>query len=309
MEMQLKEARRCFSRIGFVYVVYMIVSTLSQWLAALILTQTGLAERMDWNLYMLIAMLSMYPAAVPLAALMMRWVPAKGRAVRMRWSIGKLGAFFLFSLGVLEAGNLFGSFLMALAGLIKGEPIINEIQELIISMDPWIIFISAVIAAPVMEELVFRKFLLDRIGGYGCWTAMVVSGLIFGIAHGNFYQFFYAFGLGMIFAYVYLHTGKIIYTIVFHMLINFMGSIVPVSLIKAAEFNPAVGGLLAIGNLMLIFGYMICSVVLGVCCWRDLSFYPGPLGLTPSQKIRAIWLNAGMILFLLGGAYLFVRSL
>ena len=44
MEMQLKEARRCFSRIGFVYVVYMIVSTLSQWLAALILTQTGLAE-------------------------------------------------------------------------------------------------------------------------------------------------------------------------------------------------------------------------------------------------------------------------
>ena len=121
---------------------------------------------------------------------------------------------------------------MTAVGVLKEEPIANDVQEMILSMEPWLILVVAVIIAPIMEELVFRKFLLDRIAGFGHWTAMTVSGVIFGIAHGNFYQFFYAFGLGMIFAYMYLHTGKISYTISFHILINFCGSILPIGLLE-----------------------------------------------------------------------------
>lgn len=304
-----RETRRCFSRIGFVYVIFLAVSAGSQWLAALVLAWTGLVWELNENLYMLISMLAMYPVAVPLTALMMKWVPGTGYPGTERWGIGKLAGFFVFSMGVLYAGNIIGTVLMGLAGLIKGEPIINDMQELVMSMETWTVLVTAVITAPIMEELVFRKFLLDRIAGYGHWTAMMVSGVIFGIAHGNFYQFFYAFGLGLIFAYVYLHTGKLRYTIGFHMLINFWGSVLPMGLLKVIESSGIIGSFLAMGNVMIMFGFMICAVVLLICCWRDLSFDRGLVVLSSGKKVRATWLNIGMGLFLLWGALNFALSL
>lgn len=301
--------RRCFSRVGIVYLVFLMVSIASQWLALVILETTGLADGMGWNLYMVVSMFSMYPVAVPLTGLLVKWAPSVGQTGRERWGAGKLAGFFVFSMGVLYAGNMVGLALTGVAGLIKGEPIANDMQELITSMSPEAIILSAVIVAPVMEELVFRKFLLDRIAGYGHWTAMAVSAVIFGIAHGNFYQFFYAFGLGLIFAYIYLHTGKIGYTIAFHMIINFWGSILPMGLLKIAEINGVLGGILAIGNMMMMFGFMICALVLFLCCRRDLYFEKGLVGLPAGKKNRAVWLNGGMVLFLLCGAVTLARSL
>lgn len=303
------DIRRCFSRTGLVYVIFLMVSMASQWLAVIILEHTGLAEDMSWNLYMLIAMFSMYPAAVPLTGLLARWVPSAGGTGHERWGIGKLAGFFVFSMGILYAGNIAGVVLMGVAGIIKGETIVNDMQEVIMSMNPGAIILSAVIVAPIMEELVFRKFLLDRIAGYGHWTAMVVSGVIFGVAHGNFYQFFYAFGLGMVFAYIYLRTGRVGYTTGFHMLINFWGSILPMGLLKIAEINAVMGGILAMGNMMMMLGFMICALVLFCCCRRDLQFDRGIQGLSAGKKSRAVWINIGMVLFLLWGAVTFARSL
>lgn len=308
-KIKMREIRKNFSKIGLIYVVFVGVSNLSQWLTVLVLMRTGLIDKISNNIYMLIGILGMYPLAVPLLALMMKWVPCRGQTDRERWNLGKLGAFFIFSLGVLEVGNLLGTVLMAVAGLIKGEPIVNEVNELVLAMEPWTILVSAVIIAPIIEELVFRKFLLDRIAGYGHWTGMMVSGVIFGIVHGNFYQFFYAFGLGMIFAYIYLHTGRIGYTIGFHMLINFIGSMIPLGLLKVIERNAVIGSFMTLCNLMLMLGFIICAVVLLVCCYRDLTFRPAVDGLTFGKRMRAVWLNVGMILFLLCGGGLFVLSL
>lgn len=305
----IKDTRRCFSRIGLVYLVFLAVSVLSQIGIAAFLRRTGLDGRLGYNRTLLITMLSMYPLAVPLTGLLMRWVPARGKVGQEHWGAGALCATFVVSMGVLYAGNIAGAVLMAAAGLIKGEPIVNDMQELIMSMEPWTITLSAVIAAPVMEELVFRKFLLDRIAGFGHWTAIVISGLVFGIAHGNFYQFFYAFGLGMIFAYVYLHTGKILYTIGFHMAINFWGSILPLGLLWVLEKNAVIGAFLSIANMMTMFGFMICGVILLAVCRRDLFFCPADDGVSGGKKRTAVWLNFGMILFFICGAFLFYTSL
>lgn len=306
---RMGEIRKTFSKIGFIYVIFVGVSYLSQWLTVMFLVWTGLTDIIGRNGYLLMNILGMYPLAVPLAVLLIRRVPPCGQPDKERWGIGKLGGFFVFSLGVLEAGNLVGTLLMTVAGIIKGEPIANGLNELILSMNPWTILVSAVIIAPIIEELVFRKILLDRIAGYGHWTAMTVSGVIFGIVHGNFYQFFYAFGLGMIFAYIYLHTGKIIYTIGFHMMINFIGSMIPLGLLKVIEFNAIIGGFLTLCNLMLMLGFVICAVVLFLCCRGGLVFCPAMDGLTTGKRMKAVWLNIGMILFLLCGAGLFAWSL
>ena len=48
---------------------------------------------------------------------------------------------------------------------------------------------------------------------------------MFGLFHLNLFQFFYAFGLGLMFGYVYMRTSQLRYSIVMHMIINFNGSV------------------------------------------------------------------------------------
>lgn len=304
----LKWTRRCFSRVGLVYVAYLAMVNLSQVAVMMLLLITGIADYMDPELYMLVSILSMYPLAVPLTALFIKWVPKRGQAGRESWGFGKLCGFFVVAMGILYMGNIIGNILMTLAGMIKGEPILNELDTLVMSMEPWTILVAVVIVAPIIEELVFRKFLLDRIAGHGYWTAMLVSGLLFGVAHGNFYQFFYAFGLGVIFSYVYLCTGKIVYTIVFHMLINFWGSIMPLGLLKIVEEQVFLGGLLAVGNMMLMAGFIICSIILMAVCWKDIRFLSAGDGLGGGKRAAAVLGNLGMVLFLICGIILFVLS-
>ena len=68
----------------------------------------------------------------------------------------------------------------------------------------------------ILEEFIFRKMVIDRIWQYGEKIAVVTSALIFALFHINLFQFFYALGIGLIFAYVYLRTGKLRYTIIMH---------------------------------------------------------------------------------------------
>ena len=85
--------------------------------------------------------------------------------------------------------------------------------------------IYAVLGAPVMEELAFRKLLLDAAHPYGEIPAIFLSALLFGLMHGNAAQFLLAFSLGLMLAAVYMRTGRVIYTILMHFLINLTATI------------------------------------------------------------------------------------
>ena len=66
--------------------------------------------------------------------------------------------------------------------------------------------ICGVILSPIIEEILFRKILIDKIKLYGDKVAILVSAVTFGVYHGNLSQVFYATALGAIFAYVTLKT-------------------------------------------------------------------------------------------------------
>ena len=82
------------------------------------------------------------------------------------------------------------------------------------------------ILAPIFEELIFRKVLIDRLSRYSTFLAIFVSGLFFGLYHGNFSQFFFATGIGLLFAFLYSKTGKIHLTIILHMIVNLFTSVI-----------------------------------------------------------------------------------
>ena len=92
--------------------------------------------------------------------------------------------------------------------------------------------ISVGILPAVFEELLFRKFLIDRTIRHGEFISCAMSGIMFGLWHGNFQQFFFAFFVGVLFVFVYIRTGNIIYTMILHASMNLVTSLVTVELLS-----------------------------------------------------------------------------
>ncbi len=87
-----------------------------------------------------------------------------------------------------------------------------------------LIFVS--FAAPVAEEFIYRHLLLRSLRPLGDTPAIIVSALIFGLAHGNFDQFLYAFLIGIILGLLAVRYDSIIPSMVLHFLNNFFVTVV-----------------------------------------------------------------------------------
>lgn len=75
--------------------------------------------------------------------------------------------------------------------------------------------------SPVAEEIVFRGLIFNRLRRfYGAAAAVIVSGLLFGVYHGNLVQGVYGGCMGMLMAYVYLRLCGFFYPCLFHAAAN-----------------------------------------------------------------------------------------
>ena len=84
-----------------------------------------------------------------------------------------------------------------------------------------LMFTSLVIAAPILEELIFRGIMLDgllRI--YSPTKAVIVSSLLFGLIHLNPAQFVGGALVGGFMGWVYVHTRSVMATILIHAVFN-----------------------------------------------------------------------------------------
>lgn len=225
--------KRQFSVIGWALSAFYLVSAGIQLLFGVILEKFGhIFPEQVWSddFLMILSLAVMYGIAFPVFWLIIRRLPSWFKEEKQTIHAGKLIVIFIICLGAAYIGNLIGNVLMLFGNLLFGIRSINPVTDTFLNMTPGVMMVSTVVVAPVMEELIFRKLLIDRLIPCGQKTAVLVSGLTFALFHGNFYQFFYACSLGMIFAYLYSHTGKLRYSIIMHMGINFMGGILPLLL-------------------------------------------------------------------------------
>jgi hypothetical protein len=81
--------------------------------------------------------------------------------------------------------------------------------------------ILAAVAAPFMEEFIYRGFLFNALLRYApAWVAAGVSGLLFGLSHGSLSAFLPLAGSGVVLAYVYYRTGSLTASMLTHATFN-----------------------------------------------------------------------------------------
>jgi len=100
------------------------------------------------------------------------------------------------------------------------------------------LFLMAVLPC-VLEEAVYRGVFYNEYRKINLWKAALLSGFLFGIAHGNINQFSYAMVMGVLFALLNTATGSLLSSMLVHFWIN-AGSVVMVYLYpKLYEFLQA----------------------------------------------------------------------
>lgn len=229
-----RDAKRYFSTVGLATCVLMVVyfggSLLLSWLIS------ALAPDLFDNalIYNLLSVVPLYALAFPAFWLVLRRLP---RDSVQPDSMG--GKYWLGGLCVtcalMMAGNYIGNVFIVVFESALGRTLTNPVAETTVGQSFWINLLFVAVLAPILEELVFRKLLCDRLLPLGEGYTVVLSAVIFGLVHGNFFQFFYAFFIGAFFALVYVKTGRIRYSILYHCVINFMGGVIAPWILERLE--------------------------------------------------------------------------
>ena len=313
----LQRARRDFSRIGaslclMVVIWYAFATVLER---ALYAVAGGKGDVPNWVTYVGSGV-PLYLIAMPVAVMLM----GKSTVIETRKFDMKPGLFFkllLMCLPMMWVGSVVGSMLsMALS---NGEAT-DRVSDLAMQTNIWnVVFL--VIVGPIFEEWLFRKQLIDHTRKYGEKTAIVLSGLAFGLFHMNLFQFFYAFLLGIMFGYVYTRTSKLRYSTAMHMIINFNGGVLApwvltrVDLDQLEKVSEAAengntaamtqwasqnaAGLAIMVVYFLLYGAVILAgFVLLIRNFRKAEFYIAPEELPRGVRAQTVYGNVGMITFI-----------
>ena len=111
-----------------------------------------------------------------------------------------------------------GVVLEPLLALFPTEAYENVMQT--IGFGGWAIM-STVIAAPILEEVLFRGVIFESFDErFGKGVAVIISALLFGVIHGVPVQMVNAFVVGLVLGYIYLRTRSLISVIIIHAVNN-----------------------------------------------------------------------------------------
>ena len=310
------EEKKFFSKIGLSYLIgavvyYVMVSVLG---AVLYKTYPSF---MTGQGSMFMSFGTLFIIGYPLMYFLIKEVPVS-EIPKKKLGFGMAIVSFFCAYFIMVVCNVIGLIINAQIGKITGKGLMNPIVGAMGELNIFAQVLIVVILAPIAEELVFRKMLVDRVYKYGELLAALTSGLMFGLFHGNFQQFVYAFGLGVFFAFIYIRTGKIIYTIIFHICINFLGTAVA-SLVMGEidiqqvqqymfsgqmdKYMEYVNEHMAAFAFLGLYGFVMLIVILIgfilTCVFaRKFKFVKHDSDLTGSQAFVSLFANTGMILFI-----------
>ncbi len=318
------EPKKQFSQIGLMLLLATIIINGLQYLSLYI--AKGIPSIAGSTDMLIIAgMLPSYFIGYPIILFLFKKIPTQPEDEPKRMRFSHLLVAFVMTYSITYLSNFIGNILISLIEKAKGAPVENVLDQLLNQISPATTLLIAVILAPIFEELLFRKAILDRTAKYGEGVAMVFSGLAFGLFHGNFSQFAYAFFLGMFFSFIYLKTKNIMYPIVLHILTNFVGSSVPMYVLENSNYMEYEAKLTELMNspgytdeaataltmeyasgITMMFSYlfvMLCTLIIGIIFLivkrKKFVLNPGEIAIEKSERLRTLFCNPGMLLFIL----------
>ncbi|MCM1054507.1 MAG: CPBP family intramembrane metalloprotease [Bacteroides sp.] len=221
----------CF-KLGFYLTVLLLLRIIAQGFSPI---ASRLIHSFTQNIDAIYALTLLY------SALFLQIIPSFLGAVMLKYSLKNMAggfhvpknskkAFANFP-AIYGAGMTVNLITMGVILLVTGGGDINDsINSLGIAppsiLSSLTLFVMLVVIAPLFEEFVFRGAVMNLLKPYGSGIAVFVSAFCFGVFHGNFQQFFYAFALGILLGYISYATDSMFCNTVLHAMFNSISGII-----------------------------------------------------------------------------------
>ena len=231
-----KECKKTASRLHFSLIVYLLVASAVAFIISFGIGILGVIDPqlvetiMNTPLYYNIfiwgtQILSMYLISFPVFHAMTKRLPRRDLVGGEKLGLLNFLGLAVATEGLMVIGSMVAGNVTDMINEYLGVVVEDTTSEIIGQTNIWIVILVVVIIGPIFEELIFRKIFIDTLGKYSIGLAVFMSAASFALFHGNLTQVIYTFGAGLILAWVYAKTKKMIYPILLHMFINFFGSI------------------------------------------------------------------------------------
>ena len=189
-----------------------------------------------YNRYILIFNSATQALAMAISIVILFALP-KAQKERTPIAFPRFLKILLICFGAGYAGNLIGTVLLGFWNSFTSNSVGNELQEILYGINPLMMFICVAVLAPILEELLFRKLLIDRLRPFGKIVSVFLPAFLFALFHMSATQLVYAFTVGAVLAYLYYETGNYWLVVFVHGLFNFVSGVIPMLFLpKIQEF-------------------------------------------------------------------------
>ena len=301
-------AKQQYKNIGKIIFIFTLVVIAFQVLF-IILQEYLLNISLDYNdiLSWVVTFAPIYLIGFPLSLLMFKKLPLD-KAESQKIKISQFLVYFIECVAVMYIGNIIGTFLSFLLSNGQAQ---NPLIELT-SNNSIVQVLVLTIIAPIIEEIIFRKKIIDHTIMYGEKVSIFFSAITFALFHMNLFQFFYAFGLGLIFGYIYAKTRNIKYSMIIHVIINFVGGVLSpflvsrisnlteesIELMSEAEIMKLfVPSLMLIVYLIILLALVIIGIVFLIMNRKKVLFNKTELDIPNGEVVKTVYLNVYYVLF------------
>lgn len=321
----VKRQKKVFSKVGLGMFVLVLIISVAQLVAINVIY--SLWPDFCVKNYNLVSMLPITIVGLP-GFFIMNKLNENAPKIEQKFAFGvkQFIPFIFIAVAAMSVFSFIANLLNVVLSSMVDRQATTAVGELIAESPMWQNILTIAILAPILEELLFRKLIIDKFSRYGEGVAILVSALMFGLYHGNIVQFIYATVLGLVFGYVYAKSRNIIFTIIMHMvvnlfsgvLINWMASATNIMEISAkltelqlagdmdgvVEYTMANMSKIALYyaysgfyGAMVIAGIVLFIVNLVIHIKRKNMFLPGAEKLVEGKKFQTVVLNVGILLF------------
>lgn len=323
---EMKSHKKIFSQIGFAFLSYLLVSQIMADLAGYLIAYFAPQLFLSQDFLLILSSIIQYLVAFPVLFICLRSIPKSEPLSNGRIGTKKSLKYLVVCMLFIYVGNYISNFLMAKIENILGKMPENTTNIILDNTNIWVSVLIVGLIGPIFEELIFRKLFIDRLTPYGDVIAILLPSLVFGLFHGNLYQFFYAFLLGVVFSYIYLKTGNLSYTILLHMFVNLFCGVLPTYIFSVLDYNQLIE-LVSTGAiteeyimanalpifLFLLYSYgMLAMVGVGIFVFfrniKKLTLNKGKIRFPKGATLDVMFFNLGTIALIAFSIYLIASN-
>lgn len=299
------DAKRYFSHFGWFAFIFTALSGAAVSLIVRIVYNISPEIYSHWLFGELLSPIAFYVIALPVALLPLfrlpRIAPDRAKMPLSHWWQG-----LCICMALMMLGNYVSSIILTLLESYTGVETQNPVETAVSKAPLWGTFVFIVVLSPILEEIVFRGILCKRLLLLGEGYAVVLSSACFALVHGNFYQLFYAFTLGCFFSFIYVKTGKLRYSVLYHMAINFIGGFLSSIIYDKIDLEAlSENFVIHAGNIFPLLGFLwfwlltTGSTVLGVTIIikkrNSFHLYEGLIPPPEKQAFKCMITSSGII--------------